>query len=170
MPQRTKTIDVQGGTAVPEQESSKWPLFAAGILIAVFVLTLVSKGESDEPASATGDDALAEQIAPEQAAGPQPETSGEPVGFSGPEPVSTLEADRTDALSTLEEALIQARLWSKVSTDASSKATISVVSASCADGGMQRQVDKFASSLSTLGFSKLRCLEKHGALVFERPL
>lgn len=164
----------QGGTAV-EGAANRVTFIALGLMaVVVVVLVLVSRaGDADESSAQEGDrlpTPRATSAAPPPATTTTPVEDEREVGFSGFEIETNPETERISVLKQVEEGLAGRKLWSTVSADRETGTIMTVSSASCADPRMKDVLTKTGEVLKTAGFVTLRCVEKHGAPVFEIKL
>lgn len=178
MPQRGPgSVDgrkTQGGTAVGVS-SSRTTFIALGLLaLVVGVVVIAGRGGDDDsqselPASTEVNDAPTV----EPPATPTTSTSsgtGEPVGFTGRDPEPVAAPGRTTTLRSLETELGKKRFWSTVSVDQATSTIITVSSSSCTEPAMKGTLTDTGPQLRAVGFVSLRCVAKHGGLVFEIEL
>jgi hypothetical protein len=158
---------VQGGTAMAEDGPGS--LLVLGVIVAVAagvaIFIFTTRG-GNQDASASAKSLAAPTATAPRAPAPKPR----PAGIQIDEPDTSRDLAREEGLGELEDALNGARLWSTVSVSPESDETVTVRSGSCADEAMAPTLAKATGGLRALGFDKLQCLEKHGALVFEQGL
>jgi hypothetical protein len=175
MPQAKKggraATQLQGGTAV-DSSGNRVTLIAAGALLAVVVMILVAKGggDSEKPVPEAIDEAPATESVVRPATQTTPRPADGEVGFTGVVRETNPAEVRQEALNRLTESLGQKRLWATVSADRGNDSLLIVVSANCKEPGMKPAIGAAAAGLREVGFQSLRCVEKHGALVFEQGL
>ncbi len=165
---RKRSETVAGATALgQESQTSLWIGIGALVLV-IAVVAYAAMGDDKRPAPAASeiaeeDDETEEFESPTVA---PPSESGE-VGITIDEMPESESEQRSQALARFEQGLRESRLWSTVSAQGN---TLNLVSGTCSDEGMRPTIGRFSSALSDVGFSKIRCVEKHGALVFEQGL
>lgn len=149
-----------GGTSVGGgADPTNWLVPIVGLVvvsgIAIFVLM-----RSDKPA--------AEAPVPNKVTDSRPATEvvEEPV-FVADEAVGEAVVDdslRHSTAVTVASALDGARLWAKVAVDGD---VLVISSAYCENPGTKQVIAANQAAIMAAEFAKVRCLERHGALVFE---
>lgn len=165
---RKRSETIAGGTAVShESHTSLWIGIGALVLVGAGVAYAAMGDDSTKTATPTTQPAEDEAI--DEAALPQDAPVGDTgdVGISLDEAPTSASEERRQAVASLEQGLSEQRLWSTVSVQGS---TLSLVSGACSDEGMRPAISKFTSALASVGFTTIRCLEKHGEQVFEQGL
>jgi hypothetical protein len=175
MPAVTTTLPLRGsprdpgGTSLAEEGSRKPALLIGAVLLAVVVAVVAvvilmrsgdgdkDKGKDKAPAGAGGGTAARPSAGPAGGgADPGPAEPDEP-----PAPGTTPSGAPLDA------ELQNRRLWATVSVEG----TVAVVSSAyCADPGMDESLRAAGPDLAATGVTAVRCNERHGPLVFERPV
>ncbi len=160
-----------GGTAV-DGASSRTTLVALGMLLAVAIIVLVlRKGDSEKVAPGPGTTA-----APTAPAGATIATENPPAGPSGevgfvPDESLQQESESRQAVAiAIQKTLSGKRFWASVSVDPQLDTQIIISSATCAENDMKALLFAQGPLLLEAGFTVMRCVEKHGALVFEQVL
>lgn len=158
---------VAGGTAVePESNSVLWLGLGALVLVGAAVAFAATRGGDDaQPA-----ERAAAPVANDEGTSPSPSiaTSNEDVGIRLDEAPPTASELRERAQASFEASLVKARLWSTVSVEDGT--VLRLVSGACADENMQPTIAAAAQELAAVGFTAIRCHEKHGEQVFEQGL
>lgn len=169
MPQTMTAAErkAQGGTAV-EGGSSRTTFVALALLVVVIaVIVMARDDDADKTPSAVTPPARSTQPAPPPARVTTTPVDDRQIGFTGTETKTESVKGGEIVLRSLEEVLVERRLWSQVSTEKQSPTVINVVSASCGDEQMKPTLERTSVQLKELGYTSLRCVEKNGALVFE---
>jgi hypothetical protein len=148
-----------GGTALPDRRRPTLLLVAA-VLAAVVAVAAVVILMRNGGAGDSGDDTPA----PEPAA-----RTGEPSQAPVPPvPEDPGVAVRGGASAAALVGELQARrLWANVEVQGT---TAVVHTAYCADPGMDEALAAAAAGLTAGGIESIRCHERHGPLVYERPV
>lgn len=165
----TKASHVKGGTVLADDESPLmlWVLGALLLIgIGVAIVVLLGDDKSAVPAQAV---AREDMVAAEGRVNSQISTDPEIGMATQPGEPSDAE-ERRRALSNLDQTLSDARLWATVSVDSEDANAVSVVSSACEQAEMRPSLQSSAAPLLALGFASIRCVAKHGALVFELKL
>jgi hypothetical protein len=165
---RKRSETVAGGTAVGQESHMSLWLGLGALVLVVGAVGYVAMGDDEKPvpsASATveADDETLEAARPLKG---QPSDNGE-VGISLDDAPESEGDQRRQTLASFEQGLSAGRLWSTVTIEGT---TLSLVSGACADESMRPTISKFSATLAEAGFTSIRCLEKHGAQVFEQGL
>jgi len=160
LPLRRAQTAAAGGTSISE---GGFPITAVvlgvgavAIVIAVFALR---GGDDAKPPPTEPTTGSAEPVA-------EP-VAGEPDVTPTPTPSQPAAADPTVAIRDLDRALAKQRLWATVEAIG---ANVDVRSGSCREPTMMPILDAAVPALQDVGITKVRCLEKGGAVVFERDL
>ncbi|MCP4448951.1 MAG: hypothetical protein GY811_27000 [Myxococcales bacterium] len=166
---RGRRDTVAGGTAVAqESQTSLWlGLGALLVVVAGVVYAASSKDDAPQPAE-TASEALVVEETDESTATQAVAGDEDEVGISLDEAPATDYEKRTQARANFEEILNEARLWTTITVEG--EAMLSLVSGACLDDAMQPAIARAAESLTDVGFTTIRCLEKHGQQVFEQAL
>lgn len=159
-----------GGTSVVGSRSrSLWVAGGAAALIAIVVVVRLATGAEpgetaaaiDAPAALEADDIEADELAIlDEDDAPELVDDDEPAADRG----------RIAALEALEDALAARRVWSNVRAADGEDAVVSIQSAACDDRGMGEAIGELRAVLVDAGFRSVRCLARHGSLVFEADL
>lgn len=156
-----------GGTALEQEEESSSYLLIGLALLAVVIAVVVYVALDDDDAIATSKRDQPTESHTQPVSAPRDNSQEPLVGIpTNEEPPTPLEK-REQAVAELGQDLTADRLWSTLSIEDS---TLKVVSGACADQAMQPAIKKHVGSLSSVGLTMVRCVEKHGALVFEQSL
>jgi hypothetical protein len=165
----TPSHPVQGGTSVSSGPGPYVWIAVAGVLVVAAVVIYVARG-SNEPATTSS---------PVPAAAP--ESTREPalkVAEPEPDPFATTDSDlattargdltaaRTRAVGAVDAALEGARLWGTVTVAGEQLHIHSAYCASITDEHVAAGRDGAGTPL----FETVSCFERHGPLVWERPL
>jgi hypothetical protein len=151
----------------PPPSSSRWLIAGAAASIAVGALAAVLLVRQGGAAA----------VVPEGQAGEVPEQRGQrgqrepapaavPSEVAAPEPVAAPPASAA-ALGGLRSMLGKARLFAQL---ASAGDRLELRSASCGDSQLPTLLAEARDSLWQAGIRRVRCLEPHGQVVFERDL
>ncbi len=152
-----------GGTSVGGGDSpTSWLLPIIGLVVVVVIAVFTLTRGGDEPA--------AEAPVPTKVSSPR-----EVPELAAPQPVVVDEVERaadgadalrSDAVDAVARGLDRARLWSNVAGDGDA---LVISSAYCESENetMKQVVAANQAVIAAAGFAVVRCLERHGALVFE---
>jgi hypothetical protein len=164
----------QGGTVV-DGASNRVTWIAAGLLLVIVVMVVnAGRGDKEENTSSLPKASPGGNVA----TAPPPVTpttttttdDDDTVGFTGLDTEVEAGDSKTLNLELMEKQLGERRYWSRVTADPATSTIVTVSSSSCIDPGMKDTLTKTAPQLKSLGFVTLRCVAKHGALVFELTL
>jgi hypothetical protein len=173
MPQKSsgrgkREATIMGGTAVDGASRSTY--VAIGMLLAVVAIVLILGRGGDKKSEPAPVYDTEFETAPTTSPASAPATAPEEVGFQ----VDDSEDQAQDSLKavaiSLQEQLSQKRFWSTVAMDRAQESMIIVSTSSCQDPGFKAVLAGAQSQLLEAGVTKLRCVEKHGALVYEESL
>jgi hypothetical protein len=151
-----------GGTSVGGGggNAASWLFPVVGlVVVVVIVVFMVTRGE-DKPA--------AEAPAPTKVSvpGEVPEPAEIPAEVVKEVDSAEDDADslRADTAASVAKALERARLWSNVEV---ASGALVISSADCEAENMRQVLAANQALIEAAGFVMVRCLERHGALVFE---
>jgi len=156
------TASPVGGTAI-QHKSSPLGMIAIGIVVvgALVALFAIRGGKKSHAAPATPPP-LDTTPATAPASAPPPSA---PVAALPP--VSTTTQNPGAIAAQLDRTLQRMRLFSTVNVTG---ARVEVLSASCRDPQLVKQVSAVAASFKAAGLTRVRCVEQSGAVVFDRDL
>ncbi len=170
-PKREATI--MGGTAV-EGGANRSTFIALGLLLGVVLIVLIMGRDGEKksaPELPTRSDLETAPRAAVPAQVTQPDTSAPgTIGFVVDESADKAKDGKKALTIELQATLSRERFWSTVSVDREQNSRIIVSSGSCREAAMKALLAGNAVKLREAGFTTLRCVEKHGALVYERAL
>lgn len=165
----TQTSPVQGGTVLDEGKSPPWLWPLGALLLVGIVVAIISLRKNDKSAVTAPAVATKKAIATKAPVN-SPIPTGPAIGIATQPGEPSDAEDRRQALSDLNRALNDARLWATVAVDFEDTSVVSVVSSACEQNDMRPVLQSAAEPLSALGFASIHCVAKHGALVFELQL
>ena len=172
LPENRKRTEAIAGATTVGQDSQNYLWIGLGALVLLAVgIGYASIGGGNAKATVAEPSAEARSLgtAPRAAAAntAAPEDDDQ-VGISLDDAPPTESEKRQNAVSGFEQSLSAGRLWATISVDGAD--ALSLVSGACSDDGMQPAISRASASLKAVGFTTIRCLEKHGAQVFEQGL
>lgn len=150
-----------GGTAIADRRRPVLLIVASviAVVVAVVAVIILMSDDGDERAGAPVP-APSPGLAPAPAQGAEPAPAGEPAADQGV-------AVAAPSAASLGAELDQRRLWATVAVDGQAAV---VHSAYCTDAGMEQAIQAAGADLRAAGLTSVRCHERHGPLVFERPV
>lgn len=156
-----------GGTAV-EVPPGRGRWLALGLLLAVAcgagAAVALTRGPQSSAPPAPASEGVDERAA--EAAEPVGRPAGARRG-SAPASAPAQRPNPADAIGTLRRALSKARLFAQLAPDGEH---LELRSASCDDSRLGALLDEAKEALVESGFRRVRCLQPHGQVVFERDL
>lgn len=137
-----------------------WVVAGLGLAVAAGVAVAVLRGgvasRADEPA--------AEEPAPVSA----PLVTEAPAAQASAGPgTPVLATNSANAIGALRAALGKARVYAQLAPDGD---RLELRSGSCEEARFTALLDEFRATLQQAGFRRVRCLQPHGQVVFERDL
>lgn len=162
-------VPTQGGTALAP---SRLPWIAGGVAALAVVVGAVLWAGGDVEPEAEAAAGIAADAGAADAAAAVVEAAGEPTEIADQtdDPHDRAVAARSAAAQSLEALLSGQRLWSRVSIDELEPEVVVVRTAACDDPAMRPALAEARADLVEAGFSRLRCIARHGGKVFEEPL
>ena len=163
----------QGGTALQPESNKLWIIAGVAILTVIAIVVIQARSSSTNEglsSSKTQVETEVETDVDENAPIAITPTEQTPIGIElEQEDTEKIEIQR-QAISELTETLKRARLWTTISISTASDSVLSIVSGACEDEAMKPNIQKVAATLKTAEFTTVRCVAKHGALLFELSL
>ena len=165
-PRARRVSSPPGGTAVAAPTMrSRWLLagfaVAAGAGVAAAVL-VASGGRSAPSSSPAAAEPAGDTAALVVAAAPAPAAPGGPSAEEGP-----ALPQGAAAIAGLRRAMGKARVYAQLAPDGD---RLELRSSSCEDARLSALLEEAKAPLQQSGFRRVRCLQPHGQVVFERDL
>jgi hypothetical protein len=176
-PASSDARNVQGGTAVGGGVGSLVWIAVAGVVAVVAVVVYVASGSSKDEAPAPAptmgpvDPTIDPTIDPTMKPAIDPARPDlDPFAGTGPDPAAVAKADRARARSRAAErigaALDSARMWGTIEVQGEELHIHSAYCPQITDERLEAGRDDSGAPL----FAAVSCFERHGPLVWERPL
>lgn len=171
VPRRHQTYaSLGGGTSVASSRRGTLLIAAGAVaaLVIALIIVLLVRGGGDEPETAElDDDTAVEAAAPDLVTAADSEPSSlPPPSPSSAEPEPSLD----DVVASLTSELRRQRMWATVAIDRADRSIIVIQSALCEDRTLVQVVAEVKSDAARRGGTVIRCVAKHGAVVFEEVL